>query len=143
MAIDMAKIQEYADRKQDIKARDKRLKEDKKKLESLEKKILNMFTEAGLKQIKTTRNTVFIATQLWASAPDIEGEYDYKGDPVKDYERACRALKDCGMGQFVKEGFNSQTLSSEIRAMAKSEEGVPEHLAENLKITERFYVKVK
>lgn len=140
--MDIAKIAAYAKFKKDVDARAAKVKLDRKKLEEDGKEILVMFTEAGITSMNVAGYPVYLSETIWASAPDMEDTFDEKGKPVKDYARACKALKEMGLGDFVKEGFNSQSISAEIRRMNESDEGIPEHLEKNLKISSKYSVNV-
>lgn len=141
--MDVGKLTEYANFKKDIKKREKQLKIDKKKVEAQDKEILEMFTKAGMTEIRLGGTLIYLKTQTWAGAMDLEDTFDEKGNPVKDYARACTALRESGLGEFVKEGFNTMTVSAEIRRLLKTVDGVPDNLENNMKISDKYSVCVR
>lgn len=95
----------------------------------LEAEVVQMFLDAGLDRVRLgKKTTVYLRTQLWASA--TEG----------NYERACAALRAVGLEDMVQERFNSNTLSAYVREQADLGIPLPGELTEAITVTEKHSV---
>ena len=81
------------------------LDEVKAQLAELDSQIQESFIEEGVQNIKVDGHTVFLYRQIWAK----------KADPEMSTQEICDALGAAGLGDFVKEGYNTQTLSAWLR----------------------------
>ena len=140
--MDLQRLSEYVTR--DIKAKEleaeaKRLKAENAKIEE---QLIDGMIDAGIENMKIGDRTVFIRTQLWASAVDavnpLTGEVD-----GKDWPTTIEALRVHGYGDLKEERVNSQRLSALVRELDDSEDGIPETLEEALSITERVKLVVR
>lgn len=139
----------YAELK-DVDAKDKALKAEKDDMEQL---LLDHFTNMGANSMTVTvaplgkpvKVTVYLSEEIWASAGG-------------DKQAACDALKANGLGSYVSEGFNSQSLSAYVREQIKTvraEKGpgiefddivkvaLPQQLLDTLNITNGFKPKAR
>jgi hypothetical protein len=83
-----------------IKADADAVNDEMKQLESI---ILMAFEREGVQNMKVDGMTLYLHSQVWASAKD------------GDKDGAMQALKANGLGHFVQESFNTQTLSAWVR----------------------------
>lgn len=81
---------------------------------------------AGLKNAPLASGiTVFVETKLWAKAVRIYGPdgvtplLDDKKKEMPDWPTACAGLRDEGLGEYVGETFNVQSLSAYFRQLRK------------------------
>lgn len=107
------------------------LDELKKELSRLETKLLEDFERAGVDSMRIDGMTVYPHRQLFANARD------------GDKERAVEALRACGLDDYVKEQFNTQSLSAYVRELDELEEPLPPPLAEALDIHEKYTLRVR
>lgn len=89
----------------------------KKALAPLHEEMLDEFAERGDSSARhaASGKLVYINPKIWARA-------------ATDKPSACVALRAAGLGDFVEEGFNTNSLSSYFRELAKSEleaKGIP------------------
>lgn len=121
---------------------DAELKELKKERESLEEPLLEGMVDAGIQNLNVDGKTVYIRTQIWASAKDMTDPLT--GEVIgKDWDSALDAVRKCGHGELVETRINSQRLSALIRELDETEDGIPEILKENLAISEQTKLVVR
>lgn len=133
MALDLGLLTEFVNRYKEIqvkKGEQKKLQEKNNKIEEL---LIDGMIESGIKNLNIGDRSVGIRTQLWASALDVE---DASGTTYKDWPRACAALTAHGHGDLEETKVNAMRLSSLIRELEGTDEGIPESLASELKISE-------
>ena len=141
MALDMNKLSAFVERSKEIKELKTRMKKLQEENDDVEEQLIDGMIDSGIKNMRIGDRLVGMRTQLWASAPDVVDEYT--GEVVKDWPTAIDALKAAGHGDLAKTTVHSGTLSSLIRELRDSDDGIPEILENNLKITEdpKFYVR--
>ena len=92
-------------------------------LDALSEVLLDQFADEGVRNVNIDGHTIYLQAQLWASAVD------------GDYERACDALEQSGLGEFVGRRFNSNQLSAWVREHTRDEAGnYPDTLDEHLPV---------
>jgi len=96
----------------------------KSQLEKLMPKVEEELLQAGVDSIKIDNGTVTTRKTLWAKPKN------------GDYPLACAALKQAGLGDFVAERFNTQTLSAYVRELVNEGEPLPEPLQEAIEVSE-------
>ena len=93
-----------------------------------EERLVNSFAEAGIQNVKTaTGETVYLNREVFAKLT---------GDP----EKAHAAFRQEGLGDFVKETVNSQTLRAWVREM---DEVLPEGLQPYIDVTEVYRMRMR
>jgi len=141
MGFDLAELTEFVKRNIKIKELEAEQAKLQEANDKVEERLIDGMLEAGLKSLRIADRLVGMRTQLWASAPDVVDELT--GEVTKDWPVAIAALTACGHGDIAKTTVHAMTLSSLIRELRDSDEGIPERLIENLKITEdpKLYVR--
>ena len=135
MAFDIGQLREFVERAKKIKELEAEAKKLKRQNDAIEELLIEGMVESGVTDLGVGDRKVFIRSQLWASAPDAR-------DPVtgavcgKDWARALHAIESAGYGSMKETRVNSQRLSALVRELDKSDDGIPEELASNLKISE-------
>lgn len=111
----------------------------KEATKAAEERLVKIFEQEGMSSIKVqapdgTTRTLFIKRQLWA-----------KLNPGFESIDAVAALKAAGLGEeYVKESYNSQSISSFFREREKSgEEAVPDELRGVFQTSEVFSIGVR
>ncbi|HKL42083.1 MAG TPA: hypothetical protein VJ962_05860 [Clostridia bacterium] len=115
------------------------LDEIKEEMNKVEEKLLKFFEKKGISNINIAGRTVYIHRQLWAG---------YKNN----MEQAVVALKKAGLNDYVRENFNTHSLSAYFREVYRDREeeseGVidPEEildpdLKEEIKLSERVQLR--
>ena len=116
-----------------------RLTEERRKLEAEVKKLatdlagreemlVEEFAKAGIQNIKTsTGATVYLNREVFAKL-------------VGDQKKAHTALRRAGLGDFIKDTVNSQTLRAWVREM---DEVLPKGLQPYIDITEVFRMRMR
>ena len=121
-------VMEYADlteKRRDLEAQVNRIKAD---LSAREEKLVEEFAQAGIQNIKTSSGaTVYLNREVFAKL-------------VGDHEEALDAFRQAGLGDFVKESVNSQTLRAYVREM---DEVLPEGLRPYIDVTEVFRMRMR
>ena len=124
-----------------LKSRKKLLKLDLKTVEAgierLEPIIHEAMINQGVTSITVDGKPVFLKTMVWVSPSRLDGD-----DDDMAYARACRALREAGLGDLVKTRFNISTVSSYIRELLADEAPIPNKLKKALNITEKHTVGV-
>jgi len=119
-----------------------RLQEERRKIEStldslkeilkvMEEEILGEFERTGMSSAKVDGMTIYLHRQLWA------------GPKEGDYATACRVMKENGLGDFVSERFNTNTVSAWVREEEKSGRALPAAIAAALNVEEKFTIKTR
>ena len=97
-------------------------------LAAREEKLVEEFAQAGIQNIKTaTGQTIYLNRQIFAKLT---------GDQKKSYA----ALRRAGLGDFIKEGVNAQTLSAYVREL---EEVLPKGLQPYIDVTEIYRMRMR
>ena len=139
--MDLGVMQQYVARQikaKELDAEAKRLKAENAKVED---QLIDAMIDANIQSLKIGDRTVFIRTQLWASAADVVSE---DGEVLgKDWPGAVAALEAAGYGSLKEERVNSQRLSALIRELDASEDGIPQEFEESLKISEKIQLIVR
>lgn len=117
---ELAEAQKWKRRaKDELAAAEARCKE-------LEPQALERMTEAGITKVTACGMTLYIHRQLWARPAARDDE-----DTDAAYGRACEALREAGLGSYVSERFNVNSLSALFRERARDQDWeTPEDLLE-------------
>lgn len=103
----------------------------KAEADKMEQELLEAFAESGLTSLKVDGSTVYLRRELWASRRPGATPLD-----------VCEAFEKAGMGQFVNQNYNSQTVSAWLRELDASGEPVPEPVDQVLTAAEKFSLRV-
>ncbi len=126
----VALLQEFVNMDKQKRELDTDLKQIKKRLEELEPVLLDQLAQAGIQNMKIDGVTVYILRQLWAQA-------------LASNEEICEALRAAGLQDYVKEGYNSQSISAYFRELEKQDEPLPSELAGKIGTTEKFSLRTR
>ena len=100
------------------------------KINTLVPIVLDSMLTDGIQHIRMANGiTLHIHKQLWARAKD------------GDMAAAAAALKEIGLGEFVKESFNVQTLSAYVRERERENEPLPEEFIAHIDVQEEVTVR--
>lgn len=105
------------------------VKENNRKIEQVEEKMVALMLEDEVQSFKRDGKTFFISTRLFASIPDENKEEVFnwfKGDP--------------DLAGMVKEQINANTLSSWVK---EQEDELPEEIKEKLNIYEKTSIGIR
>ena len=121
-------VTEYAElteRRRNLEAEVKRLATD---LAAREEMLVEEFAKAGIQNIKTkTGQTVYLNREIFAKL-------------VGDHKKALTAFRRAGLGDFVKESVNANTLRAYVREM---DEVLPKGLQPYIDVTEVFRMRMR
>jgi len=121
-------VTEYAElteRRRNLEAEVKRLATD---LAAREEVLVEDFAQAGIQNIKTaTGQTIYLNREIFAKL-------------VGDHEEALDAFRQAGLGDFVKESVNANTLRAYVREM---DEVLPEGLQPYIDVTEIYRMRMR
>lgn len=129
--MNLTKVAEFADLDDAIDAMETVIKAMKARKAILEPLILEQFSQAGVPRVPVNGRLVHMHTQIWASAKD--------GDKAA----ACAALKACDLGEYVSEGFNTNSLSAWVREQVAADRELPQPVADALTVTEKVTLRVR
>ena len=121
-------VTEYADlteQRRKLEAEVKRLATD---LAAREEVLVEEFAKAGIQNIKTqTGQTVYLNREIFAKL-------------VGDHKKALTAFRRAGLGDFVKESVNANTLRAYVREM---DEVLPKGLQPYIDVTEVYRMRMR
>jgi len=100
------------------------VKDLKEKLAKLMPKVEEELLQAGVDSLKLDGASVWMRSQLWAKPKN------------GDYERACKALEEAGLSDFVRERFNTNTLSAYVRELRDNDQPLPESFDGVIEVSE-------
>lgn len=142
--MDTKKIKEFVklnQRKKDLESEAKSVGAEMRKLET---ELLEQFAEDGVSNINLDGVTVYTHSQLWAGAKD------------GDYERACEALREEGLGDYVQERFNANSISAWVREYVRelqeekpdldtedASTWLPGRLKDTISVAEKFGLRMR
>lgn len=130
--MDIELNKEYAELSKEKRKIEADLERIKNRLAEIEPMLLDMWAEAGLNKITVDGVSMFIHTQLWAGVADGATRED-----------AVNGLKAAGLGDFVTENYNSNSLSAYFREQAKNGDMEAIELPEGIKLTEKFSIRTR
>jgi len=100
----------------------------KAELAILEERLVEEFGQAGIQNIKTSAGqTVYLNREVFAKL-------------VGDQKKAYTALRRAGLGDFIKDTVNAQTLRAWVKEM---DEVLPKGLQPYIDITEVFRMRMR
>ena len=107
------------------------LKSHKDELARKEERLLDTFAQDGIRNMKTAAGqTVYLNRELFARL-------------VGDTEQAHTAIRQAGLGDFIKPTVNAQTLRAYVREKEESEEEMPEGLQPYIDVSEVYRLRVR
>jgi len=98
----------------------------------LEPILREQFAVAGIQSMSVNGMTAYVSRQVFPKYKDGAG----RGDVIE-------ALKADGLGDILREDYNSQTFNSLIRDIESSGRGLPEHLARVIEISEKYELRTR
>ena len=121
-------VAEYAKKTEERRKLEAQVNELKADLSAREEKLVEEFGLAGIQNIKTSAGqTVYLNREIFAKL-------------VGDQKKAYTAFRRAGLGDFVKETVNAQTLRAYVREM---DEVLPKGLLPYIDITEVFRMRMR
>lgn len=106
---------------------EEKLKAIGEKISSLQAALLDQFADLGMQNANVDGLTVYVRTDRYVSK---------KGEAST--EQVCEALRACGLGYMVSDGYNAASLKSKVKEFQEEGIEVPESLASLLNIGETF-----
>lgn len=134
--MDSARLRLYAGLDQRRLTLQREIKEIEGQLRPLEEAILEEMAQEGVPQAKVDVPgmglvTVHLQRLIWARCVD------------EDWERACEALKDAGLGEFVQRRYNTTSFSAYLRELDRAGEPLPEALIGAIDMEARLSVRTR
>lgn len=114
--------------KQQIKDREKAINAD---IASLDEHVIKHLTESGIDSIKIDGTTLYTRNEIRASTIN------------KNYEGACKALREAGMDELIDERFNANSLSAAVRTMIDEGQEIPASFEGVIKVSENVVVGLR
>ena len=125
LSVLVAEYAQKTEQRRKIDAESKRLATD---IAALDEKLVEAFAQAGIQNIKTkTGQTVYLNREVFAKL-------------IGDHKKALTAFRRAGLGDFVKETVNANTLRAYVREM---DEVLPRGLQPYVDITEVFRMRMR
>jgi hypothetical protein len=108
----------------------------KDQLRILESGIMEEMAAEGVPQVRVDvpdvgKITVYLRREIWAKCVD------------GDWMRACAALKDAGLGEFVEARYNTTSFSAYLRELDRDGQPLPEPLVGAIDAEERHSVRTR
>ena len=108
-------MRRYVEVKTLVEIREAETKPLQEEMDALEARIIDELQSAEVDSVTVKGITLYRYTQRWASRlPEVTAT------------QALAALRDAGLGEFVSEGFSTQTLSAWLRERVDQNEEIPE-----------------
>jgi len=132
---DLKTMQEYAALVAEKRRLEAELRTVGKNAAAHEERVLRIMS-GQLQNVKLEGGpTLYLKRQLWVKAPkklDDSGNeiLNSNGTAQRDTFAACEALKAAGLGEFVKEGYNAQTVSAYFRELDNEGVDPPKEVAD-------------
>ena len=121
----MAKYAQKTEARRKLDSESKRLATE---IAALDARLVEEFAKTGIQNVKTASGqTVYLNREIFATL-------------TGDLKKAKTALRRAGLGEFIKEGVNSQTLRAYVREM---DEVLPRGLQPYIDITEVFRIRMR
>ena len=121
----VAEFADLTEQRRKLEAEVKKLATD---LAAREEKLVEGFAEAGIQNIKTaTGQTIYLNREIFAKL-------------VGDQKKAYTAFRRAGLGDFVKETVNANTLRAWVREM---DEVLPKGLQPYIDVTEVYRMRMR
>lgn len=128
--MDTGQVAEYVRLRSLQKAAEAEAEAYKNQADQLQETLLEQFAEEGIQKITVDGTTTYLRRELWARV-----------EPGATREQVVEGLKACGMGQFVHEAFNTQTVSAWLRDLEREGQTMPEELDGVLTTAEVFSLR--
>ena len=121
-------VAEYAQKTEARRKLDSESKRLATEIAALDARLVEEFAKTGIQNVKTASGqTVYLNREIFATL-------------TGDLKKAKTALRRAGLGEFIKEGVNSQTLRAYVREM---DEVLPKGLLPFIDITEVFRIRMR
>lgn len=137
---DFEKAQRVAEIDSEIQRLENQIDNLKDERKEIEQELLESFQEKGISNISVNGRTIYIHSQYWAG---------YKNSR----EEAVKALKRAGLEEYVRENYNTHSLSAYIRELiadyedekdepvSEPEAVLPPDLKDEIKVTEKIQLR--
>ena len=121
-------VSEFAKKTGERRKLEAKLKKLATDLAAREEKLVEGFAQAGIQNIKTSGGeTIYLNREIFAKL-------------VGDQKKAKTALRRAGLGDFIKDTVNAQTLRAYVREM---DEVIPKGLQPYIDITEVYRMRMR
>ena len=125
LSVLVAKYAQKTEARRKLDSESKRLATE---IAALDARLVEEFARTGIQNVKTASGqTVYLNREIFATL-------------TGDLKKAKTALRRAGLGEFIKEGVNSQTLRAYVREM---DEVLPRGLQPYIDITEVFRIRMR
>ena len=125
------RVNDYAQLVMGIRELEAQLKTHKEELAKREERLLENFSRDGIQNMKTaTGQTVYLNREVFARL-------------VGDTKKSHTALRQAGLGDFIKATVNAQTLRAYVREKEESEEEIPKGLQPYIDVAEVYRLRVR
>lgn len=118
-------LTEFVQLENERREHEERLKVISTRVGELQEPLLNYFADTGMQNARVGDLTVYIRMDRYCSKK-----------AEASTEQVCEALRDCGLGYMVADGYNASSLKSKVKEYTDNEVEVPQRLAELLNIGE-------
>ena len=125
LSVLVAKYAQKTEARRKLDSESKRLATE---IAALDARLVEEFAKAGIQNVKTAAGqTVYLNREIFATL-------------TGDLKKAKTALRRAGLGEFIKEGVNSQTLRAYVREM---DEVLPKGLLPYIDVTEIYRIRMR
>ena len=125
LSVLVAKYAQKTEARRKLDSESKRLATE---IAALDARLVEEFARTGIQNVKTASGqTVYLNREIFATL-------------TGDLKKAKTALRRAGLGEFIKEGVNSQTLRAYVREM---DEVLPKGLLPFIDVTEIYRIRMR
>lgn len=121
------RMKQLIERKREIESELKLLN---KEISRLEEFAMKEFIDNGVDSIKVDGATMYLHRQLWAGVNEGFTK-----------EQAAQELKEVGLGEYVQESFNMNSLSAYYREATRESDDI--QVPRSIKLEERFSLRMR
>jgi hypothetical protein len=101
-------------------------------IDALQPTLMDDFSRQGITSLTVDGRTVYLHRRTWATVRQ-----------GVDRREVVDVLRSSGLGHFVSETFNTNTLSAYVRELEEEGEGLPDELDRVVKVSEVYSLRVR
>jgi len=130
--MDMERIREYIRLRRLQKEREAEAETIKDQADQIEQQLLEEFAVAGVQNMSVDGTTVYLQRQVWAQV-----------DQAYTKEEVIDRLRQSSLDHFVRESYNTNTLSSWLRDLEREDEPLPPALDGVIRPFEKYQLRTR
>lgn len=150
--MNISRLQRFVELELQRRRLEEDLKANREEAGPLERELLQEFAADGVQNLRINGVLVYVQRELWAGIVRDDPERD-RATP-EELARAVEALKDAGLDDYVKETFNTQSVSAYVREQVRNAgldtaepaamyAALPSAFAGTISVSEKFSLRTR